>query len=141
MTLRVPHPSNCICSTCRPADAPALAHDLDPRNPPALLPGGLTPAYGKHRFCKSCLAITVHSCAISPRASCLQCDTTYSQRPPTTPHGAALWASAQAEIEQLRKNTPPVIRGKLPVSSANSYAVAKAVHEALEQEELDQLPV
>ena len=121
MLLRTPHAKHCLCLSCRPLVPATSPAESGPDDLPALLPGGLTPTYLAHRFCHGCLAITKHNCPTAPRASCLQCGATYSHKAPASPHGAALWASAQSEIVRMVRNTPPVRRGRIiPAGGVNA---------------------
>jgi hypothetical protein len=85
------------------------------------LPGGFTPLNLTHRFCHECLAITKHSGTDAPRSSCEQCGADYSSKAPTSPHGAALWASAQAEIQEMKKRAPRTLTGRIiPAGGINA---------------------
>jgi hypothetical protein len=87
--------------------------DKTPLTSAACLPGGLTPRNGYDRFCHECLAITKHSDATAPRASCTDCGTAYNAQMPATPHGAYLCELAQTEIKAMLKAMPPVRHGYL----------------------------
>lgn len=115
------HAPPCFCPTCQ-----AKQQDLDSKpyhlDLPVFLPGGFAPRNLAHRFCHECLAITTHAGTTALRSSCTQCGANYSSKAPASPHGAVLWASAQAEIKQMKKQAGPPKHGTIRVGFGDPTA-------------------